>query len=164
MNKKLISNWNSVVKPDDVVFDLGDVVFGGTTKWCNFLSQLNGHHILIKGNHDDKQLQDSIAMKYFDYVDYQLKVIIENRVVYLNHYPFLCYGGAYKSPELQVWQLFGHIHSGPNSRSTDFVNRANMLFPTQYDVGVDNNNFTPISWNQVKTIIESQVKASNEKN
>ena len=33
-----------------------------------------------------------------------------------------------------------------------------MIFPTQYDVGVDNNNFTPISLEQVKRIIEKQVE------
>lgn len=37
-----------------------------------------------------------------------------------------------------------------------------MLFPTQYDVGVDNNNFTPVSFEQVKMIIEKQIEQSKE--
>lgn len=36
--------------------------------------------------------------------------------------------------------------------------RLTMLFPTQYDVGVDNNNFTPVSFYQVKAIIEKQIE------
>lgn len=36
--------------------------------------------------------------------------------------------------------------------------RLNMLFPTQYDVGVDNNNFTPVSYNKVRAIIQDQVE------
>lgn len=35
-----------------------------------------------------------------------------------------------------------------------------MLFPTQYDVGVDNNDFTPVSFAQVKAIIEKQAEQS----
>lgn len=37
-----------------------------------------------------------------------------------------------------------------------------MLFPTQYDVGVDNNNFKPVSFEQVKMIIEKQIEQSKE--
>ena len=40
--------------------------------------------------------------------------------------------------------------------------RLHMLFPTQYDVGVDNNNFTPVSFEQVKWIIERQVEQSKK--
>lgn len=32
-----------------------------------------------------------------------------------------------------------------------------MTFPYQYDVGVDNNNYTPISWEQVKDKINNQI-------
>lgn len=35
------------------------------------------------------------------------------------------------------------------------------LFPTQYDVGVDNNNYIPVSYIQVKHIIKKQVNESN---
>ena len=37
-----------------------------------------------------------------------------------------------------------------------------MLFPTQYDVGVDNNDFTPVSFAQVKAIIEKQIEQSRK--
>ena len=36
-----------------------------------------------------------------------------------------------------------------------------MLFPTQYDVGVDNNNYTPVSFEEVKKIIETQMLSLN---
>ena len=35
-----------------------------------------------------------------------------------------------------------------------------MLFPMQYDVGVDNNDFRPISFAEVKAKIEAQVQAA----
>jgi calcineurin-like phosphoesterase family protein len=35
--------------------------------------------------------------------------------------------------------------------------------PYQYDVGVDKNNFTPLSFDEVKEKIDQQVKLYNEK-
>ena len=37
-----------------------------------------------------------------------------------------------------------------------------MLFPTQYDVEVDNNNFTQVSFEQVKVIIQKQIEQFNK--
>ena len=37
-----------------------------------------------------------------------------------------------------------------------------MLFPLQYDVGVDNNDFRPVSFYEVKEKIEAQVQAARE--
>ena len=64
-----------------------------------------------------------------------------------------------------VWQLFGHVHSGPlsgkgkdgDSGSGKDLPRLSMLFPRQYDVGVDNNDFRPVSFAEVKTIIQHQI-------
>lgn len=74
----------------------------------------------------------------------------------LNHYPFLCFSGSYKP---DVWQLFGHVHTRKNNTGID-AGRLQHLYPTQYDVGVDNNNFTPVSYNQVREIIEKQIHDS----
>lgn len=54
------------------------------------------------------------------------------------------------------WQLFGHVHSGPRSKTGKDIPRLSMLFPTQYDVGVDNNGFRPLSFEELKTIIQNQ--------
>lgn len=51
-----------------------------------------------------------------------------------------------------------YVHSGPGSNGKD-NDRLKMLFPYQYDVGVDNNNYTPISWEEVKCKIENQINA-----
>lgn len=158
MNRKLIENWNNVVKPDDLVFHLGDFAFGGQPLWRSIREQLNGNIILIKGNHDDHNLKNGCKV-LFDGVYDQVKFYIENRCIYLNHYPFLCYGGSYRSEEDAVFQLFGHVHSGPNSTGLD-NDRLKMLFPYQYDVGVDNNNYTPVSWEQIKEIIHEQTTES----
>lgn len=157
MDANLIKNWNSVVKPDDLVFDLGDFAFATNARWKELLSQLNGHHYLILGNHDISRWPGDKTMELFEGVNHQMILKIDGRMVYLNHYPYLCFGGAWREPKNAVYQLFGHVHSGPNCGGTDSDRLVN-LFPYQYDVGVDNNNYTPVSWQQVQEIINKQVE------
>lgn len=150
MDEVLIENWNQVVSEDDTVFHLGDFAFGGSNVWKSIIPRLNGHINLIIGNHDRKNLRQGY-MSSFGMVVPQLQIEIEGNPIYLNHYPFLCYGGSYRG----VWQLFGHVHSGPNAEGLD-ISRLKTLFPTQYDVGVDNNDYAPISYKEVKAKIEYQ--------
>ncbi len=157
----LIDNWNSRIGNDDTVFHLGDFCFAGAPKWKQIREQLNGHIYLIKGNHDDKNLQASLYPLFED-VLYQAKVLIDGQVVYLNHFPFLCFPHANSKHYHDYFiQLFGHCHLGPlcNGSDTDRCNQ--MLYPTQYDVGVDNNNFSPVSWLQIKEIISQQINNYN---
>lgn len=154
MNEKLVENWNKVVPENGVVFHLGDFAFGGSALWNSIIPRLNGQIYLILGNHDRKNIRQGYMDKFVSVVP-QMQIDIEGRSVYLNHYPFLCYGGSYRD-ENAVWQLFGHVHSGPNSGGLD-CDRLNVLFPYQYDVGVDNNNYTPISWSEVKVKIQNQI-------
>jgi len=84
----------------------------------------------------------------FDRVEEMLTIHIDKRPIILCHYPIRCYPDGY-------WNLFGHVHSGPNSTSRDVLENKFKL--TQYDVGVDNNNFTPISYLQIKNIINNGV-------
>ena len=159
MNYKLIENWNNKVPTDGIVFHLGDFAWGGFPFWKNIREQLNGKIILIKGNHDEKNLTSSAAQELFEHVSYQMKIRIEGRAVYLNHYPFLCYGGTYRDANGLVYQAFGHVHSGPGAKGLD-VDRLKILFPTQYDVGVDNNNYEPISWAEFNKKIGKQLLKS----
>jgi len=64
MHDTLIHNWNGVVGPEDVVYHLGDVIFGSQYTWL--LSLLNGHKRLIMGNHD--RMHVDIYKKYFEKV------------------------------------------------------------------------------------------------
>lgn len=157
MDEALIKNWNSVVKEDDIVFDLGDFAFAPNWRWKEILSRLNGKHYLILGNHDITRWPGDSIMGMFEGVFQQLILKIDGRFVCLNHYPYLCYGGAWRGAQNAVWQLFGHVHSSPSSSGKD-CDRLNNVFPYQYDVGVDNNNYTPISWEQVQEKIAYQVK------
>lgn len=159
-DKALIQNWNSVVGQDDTVFHLGDFAYGNSQFIANTIKQLNGNIILVKGNHDLRNINPTLYNIFSDVV-YQARILIDNQTVYLNHFPFLCFehGDINLYKNNYSIQLFGHVHSGPLTSSED-VNRLNVLLPTQYDVGVDNNNFTPISWIDVRDKIKQQIDKS----
>lgn len=159
-DKALIQNWNNTVGQDDTVFHLGDFAYGNSQFIANIIKQLNGNIILIKGNHDLRNMNPALYNIFSDVV-YQARILIDKQTVYLNHFPFLCFdhGDINLYKDNYSIQLFGHVHSGPLTSSED-INRLNILFPTQYDVGVDNNNYTPISWTDVKNKIKQQIDKS----
>lgn len=149
MNKKLIENWNKVVSNDNTVFHLGDFAFGGFSTYESIRPHLNGNIVLITGNHDIRNINvqnQQRLYKMFEWVGEMLTIHIEKRPIILSHYPLRCYPDKY-------YNLFGHIHSGPNSTNIDVL--KNTFKATQYDVGVDNNNYTPVSWLQIKNIINN---------
>ena len=57
MNEAVVERWNSVVKPDDEVWHLGDMALGDIDDACKYINQLNGTIRWIRGNHctEDRQ-------------------------------------------------------------------------------------------------------------
>lgn len=137
MNRSLIENWNYKVNPQDEVFHCGDFSFNNISKNINIdiLSQLNGKKYLIIGNHDNKNLITSeYWIRTFDLLHLQTK---ENHYI-LCHYPleawYLKFYGSY--------HLHGHIHT------KDF--KPTHYNPRKLDIGVDYNNYSPISLKECK--------------
>lgn len=155
MNEALISNWNKVVKPSDIVFHLGDIALGGAEAWKLLIPRLNGKIHLILGNHDIRNWRNSYS-NLFETVSEQLTVEIDKKTFILTHFPLLCYHGTWGS-EMNVVNLHGHCHLCKGATGKD-IERLQHTFPTQYDVGVDLNNYTPISYDEVKNRITYQIE------
>jgi len=153
MDAELIRRWNETVPEDGIVFHLGDFAHGPAADWLSVLQRLNGEVHLVAGNHDTATAKPK-ALAGFASVSQQRIIEVDGQRIYLNHYPYLCYGGAYDG----IWQLFGHVHSGPRARSGLDLPRLRSLYPYQYDVGVDNNGFRPVSFRKVKEKIEGQIR------
>ena len=156
MNRELINNWNSVVTDDDIVFHLGDFCFGSKNQWKKFREKLNGKIYLIQGNHDR---EDEIYCEGFESIDdiVQLGYYDEETegwaTLILCHYCLTTWPGQWKG----ALHCFGHSHTSPNSKSqSDHDYISNRALPS-YDVGVDNNNFTPISYEELKVIFTQQL-------
>ncbi len=151
MDKALIENWNSVVKKDDDIYHLGDMALSAPGYLINILSQLNGNIYFIRGNHDKTALNVYKKHPHFfkwakDY--FYLKVLDKeisggSQKLFLIHYPMLTWNGSHRGS----WNLFGHVHNTP----------VKNLKPAQLNVGVDVNNFTPISYEEVKIQITKQL-------
>jgi calcineurin-like phosphoesterase family protein len=53
MDEYMLEKWNSVVKPGDIVYHLGDVFMGDKDRFKRQWPKFNGSKRLIVGNHDD---------------------------------------------------------------------------------------------------------------
>ena len=155
MNDALITNWNSVVPKNVVVFHLGDFCFGDAKQWNELLDRLHGRIYLCLGNHDIRHLNRPF-MQRFAGVSHEMYIRVDRQPIILNHYPFLSFGGK----EDWGWQLFGHIHTNPFNDNVLSNERIEFLTPTQYDVGVDNNNYAPIPFRRLQSIISYQSDTS----
>lgn len=156
MNAILISNWNELVQPNDDIIIAGDFIHSGNIAYIEYiLSQLNGKLWLVYGNHcfqnkfERPVIQTMFFDRCFDSMDFQVKDDeLEDGFMkfHINHYPceFWTRGAVH---------LHGHIHSGPTSTSIETC----TFKPMRYDIGVDNNNFKPISYEEIKIIITKQL-------
>lgn len=52
-NETIVERWNKIVKKDDTVWHLGDLLFGKATINHEILDRLAGRKKLVMGNHDD---------------------------------------------------------------------------------------------------------------
>lgn len=52
MNQTIIKNFNSVIDPKDLLVILGDVCMGNIRESLALIPKINGHKVLVPGNHD----------------------------------------------------------------------------------------------------------------
>ena len=154
-DEEIIRRWNEKVPEDGIVFHLGDVAFGDPERVDNILERLNGTIYLVIGNHDWRRVVNNHKWR-FEMMTQQINMKIGKRHIILNHYPMLAFSGAWRGEDA-TYQLFGHVHTSPYTDEGLDQQRMKYLFTSQYDVGVDNNNFTPVSWKEVDQIIDNQM-------
>lgn len=139
MECKMIDYWNNVVPEDGVVIHCGDFLFTrdeGVEPYLKYMKRLNGLIILVRGNHDTIPLSEEPQDNLLAVVD-NACIIVDGVKIYASHYPCLAFNGDY--------QVFGHIHTLVDGTSFGVDPSTNMR-KNQYDVGVDQNNYRPISY------------------
>ena len=140
MNEKIIQNWNSCINDDDEIYVLGDFTFNGNGFDANnILKRLNGIKYLIKGNHDKFVNDESFDQKYFEWIKDYYELNYQKIKLVLFHYPILEWAGFFKDSI----HLHGHVHNC--SKNKEQQKRLNVLGKMAINVGVDVNNFSPIS-------------------
>lgn len=63
METSLIENWNNTVLAGDTTYILGDFCWGKEPEWKRIVPLLNGNKVLIRGNHDLKEMTSSRTIK-----------------------------------------------------------------------------------------------------
>ncbi|MHA1459492.1 MAG: metallophosphoesterase family protein [Promethearchaeota archaeon] len=139
MDTILIRNLEERLRPKDILYFLGDLTFKEPVA-RNFFKRFSAVEIhYIIGNHDSGDVI-KLAEKYCVTVSNLKEINVENHHIILCHYAMRVWNRSHYNS----WQLFGHSHT--------------KLEPVgkQYDVGVDNNSFYPVSIKRLEQIMESQ--------
>lgn len=135
MNRTIITNWNNTVKKDDIVYFLGDFCCGNRDVIKSFREKLNGHIIIITGNHD-RGPKTCLALG-FDEAYKELTLDIAGHQILLTHRPKLGYTGV---------NIHGHLHN------------LSMKEPNYYNVSVEHLNYTPIDLDELLERIKKDQK------
>ena len=149
MTEDQIREHNTLVKPEDIVWHLGDFTFGGTPEVIRLLRRLNGNYKFTWGNHD-KPLKDfsTIIDHYSDlksrveFLGNMAEVEIEGQSIVLNHYAMRVWNKSHRGN----WHLYGHSHGTLPDDPTSM----------SFDVGADCHDLKPIPFSRVKEIMSKK--------
>lgn len=111
MNELMINNWNRTIKPNDTVYHVGDVAFGGgksrKERLTEVMPRLNGKKKLCMGNHDH---DPSIYAPYFSDIASSFELTVGGKELFLCHYPIhFTEGDNHVNGE--TLNIHGHIHN-----------------------------------------------------
>ena len=152
MCEALVENWNEIVKPEDIVYDLGDMALSDVQIAVKYIKQLNGKHMWIRGNHDTNNkiqyLMDYCWDQLF-YVGWADMLKYDKKYsIYMSHYPTLTANFDDKKFSQHIIALHGHTH-----QRTNWLHADN---PFMYHVGLDSHNNTPVHIDEVLTDIRNR--------
>lgn len=138
MDNTIIKNFTNLLQDGDTLYILGDLSFKSnySENFLRIIKNIGVEIHFIIGNHDGNNLK--ILDKYCDSVQDIKEIKIDGIYITLCHYPMRSWNHSFHG----AWQLFGHVHG-----------RLKMN-TKQYDIGVDCNDFKPVSYNQLKKIMK----------
>ena len=142
MHETLIENWNRVVRPQDLVFYLGDLCFGGITRFKEVANRLNGIIHFITGNHDDYKIV--LKSGRFLTIQHYKEIWVQEegldpQFICLMHYPIQQWNRMHSGS----YMIHGHCHH--TLKDLEFNRTFRIL-----DAGLNGHDYTPLSYAQVK--------------
>ncbi len=136
MDNELIRLWNESVKPDDTIYIAGDfcMKLAKHRRYYEYIvNQLNGKKILIPGNHEIEKYNFYCGDRGIGF--------------WSIHYPYIevegfpvCHDPSLATADRSKWFLCGHVHN-------QYHICGNVI-----NVGVDVNNYRPISLIDIKAL------------
>lgn len=146
-NNVIIERHNSLVKPEDTVYVLGDCVLGGgenLNSGLEFIRQMNGKKYLAIGNHDsDAKIEAYREAGLFEAIQFGYRIRFKKYEYLMTHYPTLVWNGEDPKP---VWNIHGHDHDS---------NIFHSNYGHNYDVCLEAHNCYPVSLEQIHADIKA---------
>lgn len=137
MNELIISNWNSVVQPDDFVYHLGDVDVGNIKDYKNNIApRLNGNILYIKGNHDSRKNLTRNTHLIMDVSGYEIELV---------HNPSARTGCT-------DYVIHGHIHNNEDSHP-EMVTETRKTHVRFFNVNLEFHDYKPVELQYILNIL-----------
>lgn len=144
MNKALTEKWNAKVPEDGIVIHVGDVAFrDGIGK---YRQHLNGRIVVVLGNHDPdgESMKPSTRAYFWKVCDLLYLRVREGKRKYQSIMACHFAMRVWDKSHFNAWHVYGHSHASlpPLGKS--------------WDVGVDNNDYAPVSYAELRDIMTKQ--------
>ena len=132
MDADLIDRFNKKVPKDGFTIHGGDFsLIGGNRARVmqRYVNNLNGTHLFLMGSHD-RWLNNQDAHE-------MVELMINKQKIVVCHYAMRVWPASHYNS----WMLYGHSHGGLPSEGKS------------YDIGVDNNWYNPVSYEEIVEIM-----------
>lgn len=163
MHSIIMRNWYQAVQPDDEVWVLGDIAMGNLEQSIQFYAALPGRKLLVPGNHDrlfstgNSKSRQEASRDLYESVGFEIQpeTVYESvggRKVLLSHFPYAPtkHEASLKyAKNRPVDEGLPLIHGHTHARERFSAN------PREFNVGVDSNDFTPVSEERVALWLDS---------
>ena len=136
MSEAILKNWNTIVKEDDDVYVLGDLMLNDDVAGLKLLKQLNGRIHIAFGNHDtDSRIENYLACHNVVEVNIGYRIKYNGYTFIMSHYPTMV--GNFNEPPFKkkVVNLAGHCHT-----KDKFLHKEYGV----YHIELDAHNMKPI--------------------
>lgn len=148
----IIENWNKIIRPNDKVYVLGDLMLNDNEAGIEKIKQLKGQIYVVRGNHDSE-----VRVNLYNNCNNIIKVA-EGQFLrygkyhfYLSHYPTLCSNFDNEKPlKARMISLCGHSHSQDAFADWD----KGLIYHVELDA---HNNF-PVSIDSIIKDIKNRIK------
>ena len=137
MNEAIVERHNSLVKDEDEVYVLGDLMLMDNEKGMELFNKMKGQFYIIRGNHDtNARLEFYKTNPRVKEIVWMKDLKIKKCMFMLSHWPLVVANEGYNP----VYNLHGHTHQ---------KERYSDLGDHNYHVGMDTHNCYPISLDKI---------------
>jgi len=147
MDTWLIENWNQLVKPDEIIYHLGDFTLLGAESAREYFQSLNGRIYIIPGGHDHRWLG---KQEYYSRSGHLVEILPPLKTIKVTlsgveapQFIVLCHYAmrVWDRSHYGSWHLYGHSH-------------GNLLpLENSLDVGVDIWDLAPLSIEAIQSML-----------